>query len=212
METETLKTASTETSINEKINRDLVRFMKILSDNTENTKTLMKGFEEKLAIAVKNQDDKGIQEYQNKIVGLIYGRMETEEGAQQMTSAIFSDIRNLDSNWWAVNKVIGRSTTELIWGYAWSTQDQTAFINFINVVKNSPELNFPELARLLRSSEENSVQYRTDFIAAIQNVQEQIKPQMSPRLVDTLVEKSSYPASEQELETLFDNLVEPKTW
>lgn len=212
METETLKTAQTETSINEKINRDLVRFMKILSDNTENTKTHMKGFEEKLAVAVKNEDEKGIQEYQNKITGLIYGRMETEEGAQQMTSAIFSDIRNLDSNWWAVNKVIGRSTTELIWGYAWSSKDQTAFINFINVVKNSPEIKFAELARLLRSSAENSVEYRAEFIAAIENVQGQIEPKMSQRLVDTLVQKSSFPASEQELETLFDNLVEPKTW
>ncbi|MEW7278834.1 hypothetical protein ABW636_09580 [Aquimarina sp. 2201CG1-2-11] len=212
METETLKTASTATPTNEQINRDLLRFMKILSDNTDNTKTTMKGFEVQLAEAVKKQDDNGIQEYQNKITDLIYDRMQLPEAAKTMTSAIFSDIRNLDPNWWAVNKVIGRSTTNLIWGYEWSTDDQAAFINFINIIKSDPKSPFTRLATLLRSSEENSRKYYSQFVETIENVQNQLEQKMSQRLVDTLIEASSYPVNEQELETLFDNLVEPRTW
>lgn len=212
MKTETLKTAQTAAPTTEEINRDLIRFMQILANNENNTKTIMKGFELKMADAVKNNREEEVLEYQDKITELIYDRMQLDEAARTMTSAIFSDIRNLDPNWWAVNKVIGRSTTDLIWGYSWTSEDQDAFINFINIISNDPESQFTKLATLMRSSIENSKKYYSRFVESIANAQSQIEPKMSQRLVDTLIEKSSYPNSEAELEILFDNLVEPKTW
>jgi len=203
---------STNVSTSSAINHDLIRFMHILSNNIDDTKTIMKGHEQKMAAAVKDADEKEMLFYQNKITDLIYDRMLLDEAANKMTSAIFSDIRNLDSNWWAVNKVIGNSTTGLIWGYSWSSEDQEAFINFINIISNDPESTFPKLATLLRSSEENTKKYYHDFVKYIEDIQNQMPLKMSRQLVDTLIEKSSFPCSEAELEILFDNLVEPKTW
>lgn len=212
MKTETYKPAPNVAPTAEEINRDLIRFMQILSNNEDNTKTIMKGYELKMADAVKNGREKDVLKYQDKITKLIYDRMKLDEAAKTMTSAIFSDIRNLDPNWWAVNKVIGRSTTDLIWGYSWSSEDQGAFIDFINIISNDPKNQFTKLATLMRSSMENSKKYYSQFVESIANVQNQLEQKMSQRLVDTLIEKSSYPNSEAELETLFDNLVEPKTW
>ncbi len=205
-ETETLAPSTND------INRALINFMQILANDTNGTKTTMKGFEKQLAKAVQNGNEGDILYYQDKIVELISANIPLKEAAEKMYSAIFSDIRNLDSNWWAVNKVIGNSTTGLIWGYTWTSSDQDAFIAFINEVAKDKENTFANLAIKLRSSEENAKKYREAFIDYIEAVQKLIDPKMSQYLVDTLVQKSSYPCSEAELETLFDNLVEPKTW
>lgn len=203
---------STNVSITDAVNRDLIRFMSILANNVDNTQTIMKGLEVKMAEAVKNANEKEIIFYQDQLTDLIYDRMLVDDAANKMTSAIFCDIRNLDSNWWAVNKVIGTSTTGLIWGYSWNPDDQDAFINFINIISNDTESKFSKLATLMRSSEENSKTYYEEFVHCINAVQNQMKLKMSQQLVDTLIEKSSFPCSEAELETLFDNLIEPKTW
>jgi len=142
---------------------------------------------------------------------LIYNRMETEEGAKAMIDAIFSDIRNLDPNWWGVNKLIGNAITNAAWGYAWSSKDEEAFILFINEIIGKKN-NFTELATLMRTSEEDRKNNLKKFEKCIDDIQDKIKPKMSQKLVNTLIQKSSYPCSEEDLETFFDQIVEPKTW
>jgi len=196
----------------EDVSKDLIRYMNILSENIDDTKTIMKGFEVELTKAQESKNEVDILKYRQEIIKLIYNRMETEEGAKAMTDAIFSDIGNLDPNWWAVNKLIGNSITNTVWGYAWSSKDQEAFILFINEVIKAKKSKFTELARLMRFSERSRDENREEFIESIKKIQNKINPRMSDELVATLVTKSSYPCSEEELEIFFDQLVEPKTW
>jgi len=196
----------------EQIGEDLIRYMDMLSRNIDGTKTTMKGFEVELTKAVQQDNEADIQKYQQEIIKLIYSRMDTEEGAKAMTDAIFSDIRNLDTNWWGVNKLIANAITNTAWGYAWSSKDEEAFILFINEVVKDKKNKFTELATAMRASEESAKKNLKKFTDSIEDIQKKIKPQMSDKLVATLIRKSSYPCSESELETLFDQLVEPKTW
>lgn len=195
----------------EDVSKDLIRYMNILSQNIDNTKTIMKGYEVEMTKAVQSNNEADIQKYQQDITKLIYNRMETEDGAKAMTDAIFSDIRNLDPNWWGVNKLIGNAITNTAWGYAWSSKDEEAFILFINEVIGKKN-DFTELATLMRKSAEDRDKNLKKFEKCIDDIQDKIKPKMSNKLVATLIQKSSYPCSEQELETFFDQLVEPKTW
>jgi len=196
----------------EQIGEDLIRYMDVLSRDIDGTKTTMKGFEVELTKAVEIDDEVGIQKYQQEIIKLIYNRMDTEEGAKAMTDAIFSDIRNLDPNWWGVNKLIANAITNTAWGYSWSSQDEEAFILFINEVIKDKKKEFTKLATKMRESEESADKNRKAFKSCIDGIQKKIKPKMSSKLEDTLIRKSSYPCSEAELETLFDQIVEPKTW
>ncbi len=201
-----------EVSTSAEVNQSLIQFMKALSNNENGTKDLLLGYESKFKKAVIDNNNAGIIKSQNKISALFNDRISVKKAAELMAQAVFSDIKNLDPNWWAVNKLIGTSTTNLVWAFAWSSEDQSAFIDFINIITNNPEHKFPELASLVRSSSENSKKYQDEFIKCISDAQSSMTSKMSQRLVDTIVRNSSFPSSELELETLFDNLIEPKTW
>ncbi|WP_108867524.1 hypothetical protein [Aquimarina aquimarini] len=198
----------------EKIRKELINFLHLISLNKYEVRTKIKGIESKLIIAVEKGNNYAIFSCQDKLIKLLADPKFnlSEEARAQMGQAIICDVKNLNPNWWSVKSLIGVSTSGQLWGYSWSYQDQRSFIEFTHLINNDKSNKFTELAKKMRYSEETRDKNMTEFRNVIDGYQKKIEPQMSKDLVNVIIEKSSYPNSRQELENFLVSMMEPLSW